>query len=81
MPGRRSLALPASEGAASLCPPGLEACYTSDMSMKFGQPVGWECVDTSSDIESCGGCAWPVEGQHQGEDCSELTGVSQVSVS
>lgn len=83
MPGRRSLGmqLPVIENAQHLCPPGLEACYTSDLSMKFGRPVGWECVDTSSDIESCGGCEWPVAGQIQGQDCSELAGVSKVTVS
>jgi hypothetical protein len=49
--------------------------------MSLGKPVGWECVDTSSDIESCGGCEWPVAGGKQGEDCAALEGVSQVAVS
>ncbi|GHJ85923.1 hypothetical protein NliqN6_2325 [Naganishia liquefaciens] len=79
MPGRRSLELPISDNTQNLCPPGLEACYTSDVSMKFGRPVGWECVDTSSDVESCGGCEWPVAGQAQGQDCSDMSGVSRVS--
>lgn len=81
MPGRRSLELPTLDNTQNLCPPGLEACYTSDMSMKYGRPVGWECVDTSSDVESCGGCEWPVAGQQQGQDCSDMAGVSRVSVS
>ncbi|GHJ85925.1 hypothetical protein NliqN6_2327 [Naganishia liquefaciens] len=79
-PGRRSqLPVPSVDNAASLCPAGLEACYTSDMSMSLGKPVGWECVDTSSDVESCGGCEWPVSGKGQGEDCSSLDGVNEVS--
>jgi hypothetical protein len=81
MPGRRSLSLPSVENAATLCPPGLEACYTADKPIQFGQPVGWECVDTGSNVESCGGCIFPVEGQQRGEDCSGLSGVSEVSVS
>lgn len=51
------------------------------MSMSLGKPVGWECVDTSSDVESCGGCEWPVSGKGRGEDCSSLEGVSEVTVS
>lgn len=49
--------------------------------MSMGKPVGWECVDTSSDVESCGGCEWPVSGKGQGEDCSAMDGVSEVAVS
>jgi hypothetical protein len=80
IPGKRSLALPDVDHAATLCPAGKEACYTTDR-MTLGKPVGWECVDTSSDIESCGGCAWSVAGQRQGKDCSAMTGVGKVSVS
>ncbi|GHJ85917.1 hypothetical protein NliqN6_2319 [Naganishia liquefaciens] len=80
IPGRRSQLLPPSmDNAASLCPVGLEACYTSHASLSLGKPVGWECIDTSSDLESCGGCEWPVSGKDQGEDCSSLEGVSEVA--
>lgn len=78
---RRSLAGQAALGEA-LCPAGLQACYTTDMaSLAMGKSVGWECVDTSKDMESCGGCQYPIMGEAKGEDCTAKAGVDNVSVS
>jgi len=44
--------------------------------------LGFECVDTSSDLESCGGCAVPFYSSHSsrplGTDCTSIPGVSDV---
>lgn len=50
-----------------MCAPGLDPCST-------GAP-GWECLDTSSDIEACGGCP----GTPEAVDCTELPGASAVT--
>ncbi len=41
----------------------------------------WECVDTMSDLESCGGCIISLPGRRgqEGEDCTAIAGVSDVS--
>jgi len=40
----------------------------------------WECVDTMSDLESCGGCAVPLHyASPRGIDCTALPGVADVS--
>lgn len=80
-PRRRSLAQQAALGEA-LCPAGLQACYTTDMaSLAMGKSVGWECVNTNTDMESCGGCQYPIMGEAKGEDCTSKAGVDNVSVS
>jgi hypothetical protein len=50
-----------------MCPPGREYC-------RAGRS-GWECLDTSSDLEACGGC--PYSGV--GVDCSALPGAGSVA--
>ncbi|KAL0948028.1 hypothetical protein HGRIS_010653 [Hohenbuehelia grisea] len=41
---------------------------------------GWECLDTKSSLESCGGCAISYgNGVATGRDCSSIKGVSGVS--
>jgi len=40
----------------------------------------WECVDTQSDLESCGGCAVPLmHGSPRGIDCTAIPGIADVS--
>ncbi|KAJ6558141.1 hypothetical protein B0H19DRAFT_946312 [Mycena capillaripes] len=36
----------------------------------------WECIDTQTDLESCGGCSWS---DLIGEDCTAIRGISDVS--
>jgi hypothetical protein len=48
----------AQKGWAFICDKGLEYCELDK--------GGWECMDTASDIESCGGCPGI------GEDCTLL---------
>ncbi|TFY74463.1 hypothetical protein EWM64_g9548, partial [Hericium alpestre] len=40
----------------------------------------WECVDTISDLESCGGCTLPLTPYTPlGTDCTAIPGVADVS--
>ncbi|GAA5887227.1 hypothetical protein JCM16303_007383 [Sporobolomyces ruberrimus] len=54
----------------ALCPYGHSLCTVSNDSL-LGGGGGFECIDTSSNLESCGAC--PGQG---GVDCSALPGVS-----
>ncbi|KAF5347735.1 hypothetical protein D9756_010249 [Leucocoprinus leucothites] len=58
------------------CPVGMEACGIWGRSART-----WECIDTTNDLESCGGCVIPLPGSHrqEGQDCTALGGVSDVS--
>ncbi|KAJ7280205.1 hypothetical protein C8J57DRAFT_120913 [Mycena rebaudengoi] len=59
------------------CPKGLTACGISGRGTN-----SWECVDTQTDLESCGGCPHSTHSGAYvpvGEDCSALRGVSDVS--
>lgn len=77
VPVRRDL-----KNTPNLCPPGLTACYLGNLaSLAKGRSVSWECMDTRKDIESCGGCQFPVSGEEQGEDCTTMVGVNSVAVS
>lgn len=60
---RRSLASPES------CNPGLTACLVPG-----GRANRYECLDTTSTLDSCGGCT----SQGQGADCTALDGASDV---
>ncbi|RDB28903.1 Protein priA [Hypsizygus marmoreus] len=55
--------------SAPLCPTGLDACPIS--SMKSGD---YECLDTTTELESCGGCSSIGAGQ----DCTTITGAWNV---
>ncbi|EMD39476.1 hypothetical protein CERSUDRAFT_45486, partial [Gelatoporia subvermispora B] len=58
------------------CEPGLTACGVYN----WKSSEGWECVDTRSDLESCGGCAIPLHyASPRGVDCTALPGVADVS--
>ncbi|WWD04653.1 hypothetical protein V865_002724 [Kwoniella europaea PYCC6329] len=55
------------------CPAGLEACVIPGLDDSF------ECIDTSSELESCGGCLYGSTGNSNastGIDCSTLPGAS-----
>jgi len=54
---------------ATLCPSGLDACPIS--SSLAGD---YECLDTSSELESCGGCT----SQGKGQDCTKIAGAWNV---
>ncbi|KAF5313113.1 hypothetical protein D9619_003184 [Psilocybe cf. subviscida] len=53
----------------SLCPTGLDACPVSG-----GSGGDYECVDTATELESCGGC--PSLGN--GQDCTAIKGAWNV---
>ncbi|KAK0208200.1 protein priA [Desarmillaria ectypa] len=57
--------------SASLCPFGLDACPIAGLTGNGD----YECIDTSSDLEACGGC--PSLGQ--GEDCTAISGAWNVA--
>ncbi|KAK8865926.1 hypothetical protein IAR55_001075 [Kwoniella newhampshirensis] len=63
------------------CPSGMSKCAVGVSGEKEGR---WECVDTRSDIESCGGCMDPsrsfdLSAVGQGHDCTALPDVDQVA--
>ncbi|PPQ80825.1 hypothetical protein CVT25_001950 [Psilocybe cyanescens] len=58
----------AAKSRSSLCPSGLDACPISGL---FGD---YECLDTASELESCGGCA----SLGKGQDCTKITGAWNV---
>ena len=57
--------------ALQLCPKGLRACPIAAPSGLTGD---YECLDTTHELESCGGCASTGEGQ----DCTAIKGVWNV---
>ncbi|AAW43179.1 hypothetical protein CNBD1480 [Cryptococcus deneoformans B-3501A] len=62
------------------CPTGMSACNVD------GVTNSWECVDPTSDIESCGGCTYGEysasgnASESTGVDCTALPGVLRGSV-
>lgn len=52
------------------CSPGLTACPIPN--------GGFECIDTSKDLEACGGCPL-IDEPEAGVDCSSLPGVNEVA--
>jgi len=52
----------------TLCPAGLDACPVSSLTGDY------ECLDTATDLEACGGC--PSLGK--GEDCTKIEGAWNV---
>ncbi|KAJ7492607.1 protein priA [Mycena latifolia] len=52
-----------------LCPTGLDACPISGLSA-----TDFECIDTTVELESCGGCA----SLGQGQDCTAIKGAWNV---
>lgn len=49
------------------CPPGRTACPV--------EGGGYECIDTDTELESCGGCRVPGSSAPAGIDCTALPGV------
>ncbi|KAI0800816.1 hypothetical protein C8Q74DRAFT_1192197, partial [Fomes fomentarius] len=58
-----------------LCDLGLTACGI------YGRAGdAWECIDASTDLESCGGCTIPLDAfSPHGVDCTAIPGVVDVS--
>jgi len=72
-PSSRKRALPAEE---AVCPFGLKKCGVVSSSTSH---VGFECLDTVSNLESCGGCLYSYTGKRDiGVDCTAIEGVSDV---
>ncbi|WWC87987.1 uncharacterized protein L201_002889 [Kwoniella dendrophila CBS 6074] len=63
-----------------LCPNGQTACALPT-SRFFSNTDGFECVDIENDVESCGGCTFASlsENQQQGQDCTALSNVIDVT--
>ncbi|WWD06448.1 hypothetical protein V865_004538 [Kwoniella europaea PYCC6329] len=57
-----------------LCPVGLEACPV----LRDSQEGDYECVDTTLELESCGGCVFGSD--KSGVDCTTLPGISPAAV-
>lgn len=55
-----------------MCPVGYDAC---PIPTATGLSADYECIDTTSELESCGGCASLGEGQ----DCTAIPGVWNVA--
>jgi len=55
--------------------PGWAAC-----GVLGGGPRAWECINIVNDLESCGGCMYPLTAYSPiGRDCSTIPGVADVS--
>ena len=53
------------------CPMGFRTCSLG---------AGYECIDTTSSLEHCGGCSNAEDPAQRGFDCSELSGLGTSSV-
>ncbi len=62
------------------CPSGFSACAIGVLNRRRSNNA-WECLNTDSDLESCGGCIFPFPGSDVGEDCTAIVGALDVSVS
>ena len=56
----------------ALCPNNMEACPISGL---MGPSGDYECLDTTAELESCGGCASTGDGQ----DCTAIEGAWNVA--
>ncbi|KAF7328887.1 hypothetical protein MVEN_02518400 [Mycena venus] len=56
------------------CPTGFTACHIPGRNAN-----SWECLDTETDLESCGGCPSLYSDSLPGKDCTAIPGVSDVS--
>ncbi|KAI0783350.1 hypothetical protein C8Q75DRAFT_810936 [Abortiporus biennis] len=64
---------------SAACSDGFTACGVYGWT-GLRSNTAWECVDTQSDLESCGGCAIPLNARSpHGIDCTAIPGVSDVS--
>ncbi|RPD65026.1 hypothetical protein L227DRAFT_276386 [Lentinus tigrinus ALCF2SS1-6] len=62
----------------ALCGEGLTACGIFGHSSVSRD--AWECINTATDLESCGGCAFPLDAfSPHGVDCTAIPGVTDVS--
>ncbi|KAK7680588.1 hypothetical protein QCA50_016370 [Cerrena zonata] len=62
-----------------LCEGGMTACGIDGWSRRPAHQA-WECLDTQSDLESCGGCAFPLAlTSPRGVDCTSIPHVADVS--
>jgi len=63
----------------AVCDAGFTACGVYNRLAK-GLRDPYECIDATSDLESCGGCSIPLhENSPVGVDCTSLPGISDVS--
>lgn len=59
------------------CAWGMQACSVIGISGR--RTSKFECLDTKTSIESCGGCMFPLRNQPAGEDCTLIPMVESVS--
>ncbi|KZP00166.1 hypothetical protein CALVIDRAFT_552979 [Calocera viscosa TUFC12733] len=60
----------------NMCPKGQSLCGIQSSWTK----TDWECIDTKTDLESCGGCVLGVMGTPgDGVDCTAIEGVEDVA--
>lgn len=70
---RIELAAGMAQKPVAACPAGLTVC-------SLGALAGFECVDTSSSLEHCGGCSNAKLERARGVDCSEIVQDGALSV-
>ena len=56
-----------------LCPRGMTMCLLDGF-------AGYECIDTTTSLEHCGGCNNAKDSAERGADCSELGEIGALSV-
>ncbi|PIL31523.1 hypothetical protein GSI_06225 [Ganoderma sinense ZZ0214-1] len=62
----------------SACGSGMTACGIYGRANGIGS--AWECINTTTDLESCGGCAIPLDDSSpDGVDCTAIPGVVDVA--
>ncbi|KAI1794000.1 hypothetical protein LXA43DRAFT_186797 [Ganoderma leucocontextum] len=60
------------------CGGGMTACGIYGRANGLGG--AWECINTATDLESCGGCAIPLDtSSPEGVDCTAIPGVADVA--
>jgi hypothetical protein len=70
---RRAVSGPDVRARDSNCQGGSTACPVPGRGRS-----AWECIDTMSDLESCGGCIFPGVIGPTGVDCTSIEGVADV---
>ncbi|WWC85466.1 uncharacterized protein L201_000330 [Kwoniella dendrophila CBS 6074] len=65
------------DATRSICPRNKEVCEISFGSSRKSSL--FECINTQTDLESCGGCMIPAKGKLAGQDCTSIPNISAVS--
>ncbi|KAI9636932.1 uncharacterized protein MKK02DRAFT_34011 [Dioszegia hungarica] len=76
--GSRRRELPRGQAANLLCPAEMTACALPvAASTKWAR--NFECLDTTKNVDTCGGCEFPLPDQPKGVDCTIIPNTESVS--